>query len=196
MYNDALQRQLQWKLEGREACVEGLHAPLLPTKWVEPVCTVPELEGEDGPDGGMEMRTSTSPLTTRAPSPRAPSCCQEDTLMRRGELLRRVSQSTRVVFEVSHDPSFCFVSFWQDAPVDECVLTSMRWGLVPAWFKEDDPSKMQYSTSNCRSENMLSKKSYKVHAVRRRRQDGFVLIAIAPGQRVLTFCRFPEGPDD
>lgn len=50
----------------------------------------------------------------------------------------------------------------QDAPIDECVLASMRWGLVPAWFKEDDPSKMHYSTSNCRSENILEKKSYKV----------------------------------
>ncbi|XP_076012714.1 abasic site processing protein HMCES [Genypterus blacodes] len=49
----------------------------------------------------------------------------------------------------------------QNAPVDECVLTSMRWGLVPAWFKQDDPSKMQYSTSNCRSESVLTKKSYK-----------------------------------
>ncbi|XP_028262231.1 abasic site processing protein HMCES isoform X2 [Parambassis ranga] len=53
--------------------------------------------------------------------------------------------------------------FDKSAPVDECVLTSMRWGLIPAWFKENDPSKMQYSTSNCRSENILEKKSYKVH---------------------------------
>lgn len=53
----------------------------------------------------------------------------------------------------------------QNAPVDERVLTSMRWGLVPSWFKENDPGKMQYSTSNCRSENILEKKSYKVRAV-------------------------------
>lgn len=52
----------------------------------------------------------------------------------------------------------------QNAPTDECVLASMRWGLVPAWFKEKDPRKMQFSTSNCRSENILQKKSYKVHA--------------------------------
>ncbi|MEQ2173786.1 hypothetical protein GOODEAATRI_001045 [Goodea atripinnis] len=51
--------------------------------------------------------------------------------------------------------------FDKSAPVDECVLASMRWGLIPAWFKENDPSKMQYSTSNCRSENILEKKSYK-----------------------------------
>lgn len=60
--------------------------------------------------------------------------------------------------------SCLFSDCWQNAPVDECVLASMRWGLVPAWFRENDPSKMQYSTSNCRSENILSKKSYKVHA--------------------------------
>lgn len=53
----------------------------------------------------------------------------------------------------------------QTAPVDECVLASMRWGLVPSWFKEKDPSKMQYSTTNCRSENMLEKKSYKVQTL-------------------------------
>lgn len=52
----------------------------------------------------------------------------------------------------------------QNAPVDECVLASMRWGLVPAWFKENDPSKMPYSTNNCRSESILEKKTYKVHS--------------------------------
>ncbi|KAM4587099.1 abasic site processing protein HMCES [Odontesthes bonariensis] len=51
--------------------------------------------------------------------------------------------------------------FDKNAPVDERVLASMRWGLIPAWFKANDPSKMQYSTSNCRSENILEKKSYK-----------------------------------
>ncbi|XP_066527460.1 abasic site processing protein HMCES [Hoplias malabaricus] len=51
--------------------------------------------------------------------------------------------------------------FKKEAPVDECVLATMRWGLIPAWFRESDPSKMQYSTSNCRSESLLEKKSYK-----------------------------------
>ncbi|XP_034023092.1 abasic site processing protein HMCES isoform X2 [Thalassophryne amazonica] len=51
--------------------------------------------------------------------------------------------------------------FDKNAAVDECVLASMRWGLVPSWFKENDPSKMQYSTSNCRSDSLLGKKSYK-----------------------------------
>ncbi|KAM9362240.1 abasic site processing protein HMCES [Symphorus nematophorus] len=51
--------------------------------------------------------------------------------------------------------------FDKNAPVDKRVLACMRWGLVPSWFKENDPSKMQYSTSNCRSENILQRKSYK-----------------------------------
>lgn len=38
----------------------------------------------------------------------------------------------------------------------------MRWGLIPSWFKKDDPSKMQFNTSNCRSDTMLKKSSYKV----------------------------------
>ncbi|KAJ0041589.1 hypothetical protein NL108_012079, partial [Boleophthalmus pectinirostris] len=48
------------------------------------------------------------------------------------------------------------------APFDECVLASMRWGLIPNWFRESDPNKMQYSTNNCRSESILEKKTYKV----------------------------------
>ncbi|XP_028855034.1 LOW QUALITY PROTEIN: embryonic stem cell-specific 5-hydroxymethylcytosine-binding protein-like [Denticeps clupeoides] len=54
--------------------------------------------------------------------------------------------------------------FQKDAPTDECVLAAMRWGLVPSWFRESDPSKMQFSTSNCRGEGLLEKKSYKVPA--------------------------------
>ncbi|GAA6092652.1 abasic site processing protein HMCES [Tachysurus ichikawai] len=65
----------------------------------------------------------------------------------------------------------------KEAAVDECVLATMRWGLVPAWFKESDPSKMQYSTSNCRSESLLEKKSYKDPLLKGRRcvilADGF-----------------------
>ncbi|XP_023283708.1 embryonic stem cell-specific 5-hydroxymethylcytosine-binding protein isoform X1 [Seriola lalandi dorsalis] len=67
--------------------------------------------------------------------------------------------------------------FDENAPVDECVLASMRWGLVPAWFKENDPSKMHYSTNNCRSENILEKKSYKYPLIKGQRcvilADGF-----------------------
>lgn len=39
----------------------------------------------------------------------------------------------------------------------------MHWGLIPSWFKGASPKQMQYSTNNCRSENILAKKSYKVH---------------------------------
>ncbi|XP_044079467.1 abasic site processing protein HMCES [Siniperca chuatsi] len=67
--------------------------------------------------------------------------------------------------------------FDKNAPADEFVLASMRWGLVPAWFKENDPSKMHYNTSNCRSENILEKKSYKDPLIKGQRcvilADGF-----------------------
>lgn len=56
-----------------------------------------------------------------------------------------------------------FAIYLQEAPEDEQVLASMHWGLVPSWFKGSSPKQMQYSTSNCRSENILAKKSYKVH---------------------------------
>ncbi|XP_059336413.1 abasic site processing protein HMCES isoform X2 [Ammospiza nelsoni] len=49
----------------------------------------------------------------------------------------------------------------QDADSSERVLMDMRWGLVPSWFKQDNPSKLQFNTSNCRSDTMLSKSSYK-----------------------------------
>ncbi|KFQ44947.1 UPF0361 protein C3orf37, partial [Nestor notabilis] len=49
----------------------------------------------------------------------------------------------------------------KDADSSERVLMDMRWGLVPSWFKKDDPSKMPFNTSNCRSDSMLSKASYK-----------------------------------
>uniref|UniRef100_A0A452J723 Abasic site processing protein HMCES n=1 Tax=Gopherus agassizii TaxID=38772 RepID=A0A452J723_9SAUR len=51
--------------------------------------------------------------------------------------------------------------FEKDADSSERVIAAMRWGLVPAWFREDDPSKMQYKTSNCRSDTMMEKLSYK-----------------------------------
>ncbi|XP_069793450.1 abasic site processing protein HMCES isoform X2 [Narcine bancroftii] len=52
--------------------------------------------------------------------------------------------------------------FDKNAESAEPVLAAMRWGLVPSWFRENDPSKMQYYTSNCRSDGMMQKKSYKV----------------------------------
>ncbi|KAL2299819.1 hypothetical protein Nmel_012669 [Mimus melanotis] len=65
----------------------------------------------------------------------------------------------------------------QDADSSERVLMDMRWGLVPSWFKQDNPSKLQFNTSNCRSDTMLSKSSYKGALLKGKRcvvlADGF-----------------------
>ncbi|XP_028262230.1 abasic site processing protein HMCES isoform X1 [Parambassis ranga] len=88
--------------------------------------------------------------------------------------------------------------FDKSAPVDECVLTSMRWGLIPAWFKENDPSKMQYSTSNCRSENILEKKSYKDPMLKGQRcvilADGFYEWQRKEQGKQPFFIYFPQSP--
>ncbi|XP_023180525.1 embryonic stem cell-specific 5-hydroxymethylcytosine-binding protein [Xiphophorus maculatus] len=86
--------------------------------------------------------------------------------------------------------------FDKAAPVDECVLASMRWGLIPAWFKESDPSKMQYSTSNCRSENILEKKSYKDPLLKGQRcvimADGFYEWRRVDKEKQPFFIYFPQ----
>lgn len=86
--------------------------------------------------------------------------------------------------------------FDKTAPVDECVLAAMRWGLVPSWFKENDPSKMQYSTNNCRSENILEKKSYKDPLVKGQRcvilADGFYEWRRQEKDRQPFFIYFPQ----
>ncbi|XP_013865273.1 abasic site processing protein HMCES [Austrofundulus limnaeus] len=86
--------------------------------------------------------------------------------------------------------------FEQSAPVDECVLASMRWGLIPAWFKENDPSKMQYSTTNCRSENILQKKTYKDPLLKGRRcvilADGFYEWQRTDKDKQPFFIYFPQ----
>ncbi|XP_058486827.1 abasic site processing protein HMCES isoform X1 [Solea solea] len=87
--------------------------------------------------------------------------------------------------------------FDKDAPVDERVLAVMRWGLVPAWFKQDDPSKMHYSTSNCRSENILEKKTYKYPMNKGQRcvilADGFYEWKRQEKQKQPFFIYFPQG---
>lgn len=59
----------------------------------------------------------------------------------------------------------------------ERVIAPMRWGLVPSWFKEGDPSKLQFNTTNCRSDTILEKRSFKVPLGKGRRcvvlADGF-----------------------
>uniref|UniRef100_A0A1A8NXD1 Abasic site processing protein HMCES n=1 Tax=Nothobranchius rachovii TaxID=451742 RepID=A0A1A8NXD1_9TELE len=86
--------------------------------------------------------------------------------------------------------------FDKNAPVDECVLASMRWGLIPAWFRENDPNKMQYSTSNCRSENILEKKSYKDPLLKGQRcvilADGFYEWQRREKEKQPFFIYFPQ----
>uniref|UniRef100_A0A8C9DLC6 Abasic site processing protein HMCES n=1 Tax=Prolemur simus TaxID=1328070 RepID=A0A8C9DLC6_PROSS len=51
--------------------------------------------------------------------------------------------------------------FDKEADSSERVIAPMRWGLVPSWFKEDDPSKLQFNTTNCRSDTIMEKRSFK-----------------------------------
>uniref|UniRef100_A0ABI7WWI1 Abasic site processing protein HMCES n=1 Tax=Felis catus TaxID=9685 RepID=A0ABI7WWI1_FELCA len=71
---------------------------------------------------------------------------------------------SRLHFEKGADPS-------------ERIIAPMRWGLVPSWFKEDDPSKLQFNTTNCRSDTIMEKRSFKVPLGKGRRcvvlADGF-----------------------
>ncbi|XP_007256487.2 abasic site processing protein HMCES [Astyanax mexicanus] len=89
--------------------------------------------------------------------------------------------------------------FNKEAPVDECVLATMRWGLVPAWFRENDPSKMQYSTSNCRSEGLLEKKSYKDPLLKGQRcvilADGFYEWRRQEKDKQPFFIYFPQSQE-
>ncbi|XP_060898349.1 abasic site processing protein HMCES [Labrus mixtus] len=89
--------------------------------------------------------------------------------------------------------------FDEDAAVDECVLTSMRWGLVPAWFKEKDPSMMQFSTNNCRSESILEKKSYKDPLIKGQRcvilADGFYEWKKQEKDKQPFFIYFPQSQE-
>uniref|UniRef100_A0A287DCB1 Abasic site processing protein HMCES n=1 Tax=Ictidomys tridecemlineatus TaxID=43179 RepID=A0A287DCB1_ICTTR len=47
------------------------------------------------------------------------------------------------------------------ADSSERVIAPMRWGLVPCWFKEADLSKMPFNITNCRSDTILEKRSFK-----------------------------------
>ncbi|MCI4389979.1 hypothetical protein PGIGA_G00117370 [Pangasianodon gigas] len=90
--------------------------------------------------------------------------------------------------------------FNKEAAVDECVLATMRWGLVPAWFKQRDPSKMQFSTSNCRSESLLEKKSYKEPLLKGQRcvilADGFYEWKRLQKEKQPFFIYFPQSQGD
>lgn len=86
--------------------------------------------------------------------------------------------------------------FQKDADSSERVLTSMRWGLIPSWFRESDPSKMQYSTSNCRSDGMMQKKSYKDPLLKGQRcvvlADGFYEWQRQQTEKQPYFIYFPQ----
>lgn len=74
----------------------------------------------------------------------------------------------------------------------------MRWGLVPSWFKENDPSKLQFNTTNCRSDTIMEKQSFKVPLGKGRRcvvlADGFYEWQRCQGtsQRQPYFIYFPQ----
>ncbi|KFV78452.1 UPF0361 protein C3orf37, partial [Struthio camelus australis] len=82
------------------------------------------------------------------------------------------------------------------ADSSERVLTTMRWGLVPSWFKKDDPSKMPFNTSNCRSDTMLTKSSYKGPLLKGKRcvvlADGFYEWQQHNGGKQPYFIYFPQ----
>ncbi|XP_071750765.1 abasic site processing protein HMCES [Centroberyx gerrardi] len=86
--------------------------------------------------------------------------------------------------------------FDENAPADKCVLAAMRWGLVPAWFRENDPSKMKFNTSNCRSESLLQKKSYKDPLLKGQRcvilADGFYEWRRQENDKQPFFIYFPQ----
>jgi len=42
------------------------------------------------------------------------------------------------------------------------VLCSMRWGLIPNWFMDDDVNKSSYNMNNARSDTLMEKQSYKI----------------------------------
>ncbi|XP_030229496.1 abasic site processing protein HMCES [Gadus morhua] len=90
--------------------------------------------------------------------------------------------------------------FDKDASVDECVVAAMRWGLIPSWFREDDPRKMQYSTNNCRSESLLDKKSYKDPFLKGQRcvilADGFYEWRRQGKEKQPFFIYFPQSQPD
>ncbi|NXC97182.1 HMCES protein, partial [Certhia familiaris] len=84
----------------------------------------------------------------------------------------------------------------KDADSSERVLMDMRWGLVPSWFKQDNPSKLQFNTSNCRSDTMLSKSSYKGALLKGKRcvvlADGFYEWQQQSGGKQPYFIYFPQ----
>ncbi|XP_032762032.1 abasic site processing protein HMCES [Rattus rattus] len=88
--------------------------------------------------------------------------------------------------------------FEKDADSSDRIIFPMRWGLVPSWFKESDPSKLQFNTSNCRSDTIMEKQSFKAPLGKGRRcvvlADGFYEWQRCQGtnQRQPYFIYFPQ----
>ncbi|ESP05041.1 hypothetical protein LOTGIDRAFT_211838 [Lottia gigantea] len=64
----------------------------------------------------------------------------------------------------SHTPVMLSSRHYRPGEIEEGVervIQPMKWGLVPSWHK-GDPYKLEYETNNCRSEGMLTKRTYKV----------------------------------
>ncbi|XP_068108804.1 abasic site processing protein HMCES [Hyperolius riggenbachi] len=95
--------------------------------------------------------------------------------------------------------------FQKDADSSERVLAAMRWGLIPSWFTEKDPSKMQYNTSNCRSDTITQKTLYKGPLFKGKRcvilADGFYEWRRKEGEKQPYYIYFPpikaeQSPDE
>uniref|UniRef100_A0A8C5PH64 Abasic site processing protein HMCES n=1 Tax=Leptobrachium leishanense TaxID=445787 RepID=A0A8C5PH64_9ANUR len=97
----------------------------------------------------------------------------------------------------SHSPVLLSLKHLQkDADSSERVLTAMRWGLIPSWFNQSDPSKMQFSTNNCRSDTMTQKTMYKTPLHKGRRcvvlADGFYEWQRQNGEKQPYYIYFPQ----
>ncbi|XP_005992610.1 abasic site processing protein HMCES [Latimeria chalumnae] len=90
--------------------------------------------------------------------------------------------------------------FQKDADSSERLLATMRWGLVPSWFRENDPAKMQYSTNNCRSDGIMKKKSYKDPLLKGQRcvilADGFYEWQRQKAEKQPYFIYFPQTKEE
>lgn len=86
--------------------------------------------------------------------------------------------------------------FQKDADASERVLAAMRWGLVPSWFSQSDPSKMPFSTNNCRSDTMTEKAMYKAPLNKGKRcvvlADGFYEWQRHGGEKQPYYIYFPQ----
>ncbi|XP_029435747.1 abasic site processing protein HMCES [Rhinatrema bivittatum] len=90
--------------------------------------------------------------------------------------------------------------FQKDANTSERVIASMRWGLIPPWFSERDPSKMQYNTTNCRSDTIMEKALYKAPLVKGKRcvilADGFYEWQRQNGEKQPYYIYFPQSKEE